>query len=86
MKIAAIGLVLCASASAWASDIINQDTKSYSVSVTDGGYTAKYKVRGGGSQYGVCASGPCTFKIPGSSVVAPKDGRVVIKNGKISKQ
>ena len=73
-------------ATAMASDIINQDKKAYTVTVVDGGYTAKYTVKAGSTQYGVCGSGPCTFKIPGSSVTASKNDRLVIKNGKITKQ
>jgi hypothetical protein len=80
-----IGTVLGASAPVWATDIINQDSKSYQVTVVDGGYTAKYTVKANSSQYGVCGTGPCTFKIKGSSVTAAKDARLVINKGKLSK-
>jgi hypothetical protein len=85
-KLMAAVLLLGTGATAIASDIINQDKKAYTVTVVDGGYTAKYTVKAGSTQYGVCTSGPCTFKISGSSVTATKDDKVVIKNGKIAKQ
>ncbi len=86
-KVAAIviGMVLGASAPVWATDIINQDSKSYQVTIVEGGYTAKYTVKAASSQYGVCGTGPCTFKIKGSSITADKNARLVIKNGKLSK-
>ncbi len=80
-----IGVVVGASAPVWATDIINQDSKSYVVTVVDGGYTAKYTVKAKSSQYGVCGTGPCTFKIKGSRLAADKDAKLVIKNGKLSK-
>jgi hypothetical protein len=85
-KLMAAVLLLGTGATAIASDIINQDKKAYTVTVVDGGYTAKYTVKAGSTQYGVCTSGPCTFKIAGSSVTATKNDKVVIKNGKIAKQ
>jgi hypothetical protein len=77
--------VLGASAPVWATDVVNQDKKGYTLTIVDGSVTSTKKLAAGGSIYGLCGSDKCTFKIPGASIVAGKNDRVVISNGKFTK-
>ena len=80
----AIGL-FCASAQA--TDIINQDNKSYKVKVQGEGKLSisNYTIKPNGSQYGACGYSWCTFEIPGSKASANKNGKLFIRGGKFVK-
>ncbi len=77
--------VLTVGAAASATDVIKQDNTSYQLTVVDGGYTSKVNVGKRNSNYGLCASGPCTFSIKGSSITATKDDKLLINGGKLRK-
>ena len=79
------GLFLVLSATAFATDVINQDNTGYELTIVDGGYTSKVKVGKRNSNYGLCTTGPCTFKIKGSSITAGKDEKLLINGGKLKK-
>ena len=78
--------VLCClgAVSAHATDIINQDSKGYKITVQGEGKLSisSYEVNAGGSLYGLCGYAFCTFEIPGSKVSAKKDDRLTIRGGK----
>jgi hypothetical protein len=80
----AIGL-FCSSA--LATDIINQDNKSYKVKVQGEGKLSisNYTIKPNGSQYGACGYSWCTFEIPGSKASANKNGKLFIRGGKFVK-
>jgi hypothetical protein len=85
MKMATIAMVLGVSGAAWATDVVNQDAKAYTLTIVDGSVTSTKKLSANGSIYGLCGSDKCTFKIPGSTIVAGKNDRVVISKGKLTK-
>ena len=72
---------------AQATDIINQDNKTYKVTVQGEGKLSisSYNVKAKGSQYGACGYSWCTFAIPGSKVSANKNDKLFIRNGKLVK-
>lgn len=72
---------------AQATDVINQDKKEYTIKVQGEGKLSisNYKLRAGGSIYGLCNYAFCTFEIPGDKVAAKKDGRLTIRGGKFVK-
>jgi hypothetical protein len=72
-----------AASPAFATDVINQDQKAYTITIVDGGYTSTKDVSARGSIYGLCGSGPCVFKIKGSEIKAGKDDKLVINGGKL---
>ena len=79
------GLTLCLGAgAAQATDVINQDSKEYRITVQGEGKLgiSTHVVRAGGSMYGLCNYSFCTFQIPGHKVAARKDGRLAIRGGK----
>lgn len=83
----ALGLVALTGAPALATDVINQDSKPYTITILDGSYTSTKKIGAGGSIYGLCGSGPCTFSIKGSKVSGvDKNARLVISGGAIKQQ
>jgi hypothetical protein len=88
IKTLVAGLFLSASVigSAAATDLVNYDSKAYSVTLVDGSISQTVKVSSRGSNYGLCTSGPCTFKLGGSSVTVGKNDRVVIENGTLKKK
>src|SRR5262245_57789198 len=61
--IAGVLLVAATATSAFATDVYNQDQKAYKLTIVDGSYTSTKDVSEGGSIYGLCTTGPCTFKI-----------------------
>jgi len=72
--------------SAFATDVINQDSKSYKITIVDGGYTSTKTIGARGSIYGLCGSGPCTFSIKGSKLSGVgKNDRIVISGGVIKR-
>ncbi|MEO5883731.1 MAG: hypothetical protein ABIQ06_15045 [Caldimonas sp.] len=82
------GLTLCLGAGAsQATDVINQDSKGYKITVQGEGKLSisTHTVRAGGSMYGLCNYSFCTFEIPGHKVAANKDGRLTIRGGKFVK-
>src|SRR5262250_2456953 len=81
--IASLGLVAALASSAFATDIYNQDAKAYKITIVDGSYTSSKDLDARASIYGLCTTGPCTFKIKGSSIVAGKDEKLVINGGKL---
>jgi hypothetical protein len=70
-----------------ATDVINQDNKSYTVKVQGEGNLSisEHKVGSGGSLYGLCGYSFCTFEIGSDKISATKDERLTIRNGKFSK-
>lgn len=81
-------LVLCLSGgAAFATDVINQDNREYTVKVQGEGKLSisSHKVRAGGSLYGLCGYSFCTFEIPGQKVSADKNARITIRNGKFTR-
>jgi hypothetical protein len=85
MLIKLAGLTLCLGAPAsQATDVINQDSKEYKITVQGEGKLSisTHTVRAGGSMYGLCNYSFCTFQIPGHKVAAKKDGRLTIRGGK----
>ena len=82
------GLVIgLACTSVAATDIINQDNKSYKVKVQGEGKLSisNYTIKPNGSQYGACGYSWCTFEIPGSKASANKNGKLFIRGGKFVK-
>ncbi len=79
------GLLGVAAATAWATDVVNQDKKSYELTILDGSVTSKKTIQANGSIYGLCGSDSCTFSITGSKIVAGKNDRIIIHDGKLSK-
>ena len=86
LGVAGIVLGLCGNA-AWATDVINQDKRSYAIKVQGEGKLSisNHTVSAGGSLYGLCGYSFCTFEIPGHKVAANKNGRLTIRNGKFVK-
>jgi len=81
-------LVLClSSGAAFATDVINQDNRDYTVKVQGEGKLSisSHKVKAGGSLYGLCGYSFCTFEIPGQKVSADKNSRITIRNGKFTR-
>jgi hypothetical protein len=83
--IASFALMGAFASPAFATDVINQDQKAYHITIVDGSYTSTKDVSSRGSLYGVCGTGPCTFKIKGSSISAGKDDRIIINGGQFKK-
>jgi len=88
MKLGAIVMAvgtLCASTRAWATDVVNQDNKAYTLTIVAGSYTSTKKIAAKGTFYGLCGADQCTFKIPGSTIVAGKNDRIIINHGKFTR-
>ena len=70
-----------------ATDVNNQDGKSYTIKVQGEGNLSisEHKIGSGGSLYGLCGYSFCTFEIPGDKINATRDERLKISNGKFSK-
>ena len=82
------GMTACIwGAAAHATDVINQDNRTYKIKVQGEGKLSisNHSVRAGGSLYGLCNYSFCTFEIPGQKVAASKNGRLIIHNGKFGK-
>jgi|GEM_PF-2853806 len=76
-----------ASTPAFATDVINQDSKAYKLTILDGSYTSSKTIGPRGSHYGLCGSGPCTFSIKGSKISGiGKNDRLIINGGVIKRQ
>ena len=77
---------LCSSA-VFATDVINQDNKPYTVKVQGEGKlgVSNHKIGANGSMYGLCGYSFCSFEIPGHRVMANKNGRLMIRGGKFVK-
>jgi hypothetical protein len=78
-------LLCCLGAgAAGATDVINQDSQAYKITVQGEGKLSisSHEVNAGGSLYGLCGYAFCTFEIPGSKVSATKDDRLTIRGGK----
>ena len=87
MKISLLLAALTLSTPALATDVINQDAKSYKITIVDGGYTETKSVSAHSSIYGLCGSGPCSFSIKGSKISGvSKNARLVISGGVIKQQ
>ena len=81
-------IVLLASGGALAAtDVVNQDGKSYNIKVQGEGNLSisDHKLDSGGTLYGLCGYSFCTFEIQGDKISATKDERLTIRNGKFSK-
>ena len=83
LLITAMSMAVCTAA--WATDVVNQDDKSYNLKVqTETKYTSNHVIKARGTIYGLCgANHVCSFEIAGSRVVAKNDARVTIRNGKL---
>lgn len=70
-----------------ATDVNNQDARSYTIKVQGEGNLSisEHKIGSGGSLYGLCGYSFCTFEIPGDKIEATRDERLKISNGKFSK-
>lgn len=70
-----------------ATDVNNQDNKSYTIKVQGEGNLSisEHKIGSGGSLYGLCGYSFCTFEIPSDKINATRDERLKISNGKFSK-
>ena len=70
-----------------ATDVNNQDNKSYTIKVQGEGNLSisEHKIGSGGSLYGLCGYSFCSFEIPGDKINATRDERLKISNGKFSK-
>lgn len=84
--LSAILFVAAAATPALATDLVNYDGKAYSVTLVEGSVSQTVKISANGANYGLCSSGPCTFKLNGSSVTVGKGDRVVIENGALKKK
>jgi hypothetical protein len=84
--LAALLLTAATAASAFATDLVNYDGKAHTVTLVEGSVTQTVKVGAGGALYGLCSSGPCTFKLGDSSVTVEKNDRVVIEGGALKKK
>ena len=80
--LAAVNLLL--SLPAMATDVVNQDSKAYTIKVQGEGKLSisTYNIKAGGTMYGLCGYSFCTFEIPGSKIEAKKDDRITIRGGK----
>jgi hypothetical protein len=87
MKTSLVLALLAFSLPALATDVINQDRKAYKLTILDGSYTSTKTISAGGSIYGLCGSGPCTFSIKGSKLAGVgKNDRIIISGGVIKRQ
>ncbi len=87
-KLTFVGIAFCVLAGGlYATDVINQDNKKYTVRVQGEGKLSisDHVVNANGSVYGLCGYDFCTFEIPGSKVEAKKGDRLTISGGKFSK-
>jgi hypothetical protein len=80
-------LIMWSAQTAKATDIINQDNKPYKLKVQSEGKLSisNYVVKAKTSMYGLCGASFCSFEIPGSKIMAKKDERVIIRDGKFAK-
>ena len=83
--LAGFALMAAAASPAFATDVINQDKAVYKITIVEGSYTSSKDVSAGGSVYGLCTSGPCTFKIKDASITAGKNDTLIINGGKFRK-
>lgn len=84
--ITAILFVAAAATPALATDLVNYDSKAYSVTLVEGSVTQTVKISASGANYGLCSTGPCTFSLNGSSVTVEKNDRVIIEGGVLKKK
>ena len=82
----ALLLTIAAATPALATDLVNYDGKAYAVTLVEGSVSQTVKIGANGSVYGLCTSGPCTFKLNDSTVTVEKNDRVVIEGGKLTKK
>jgi hypothetical protein len=80
-------LVLSAAQIAGATDVINQDNKPYKLKVQSEGKLSisNYVIKAKTSMYGLCGASFCSFEIPGSKIMAKKEERLTIRDGKLVK-
>ncbi|MBV6493901.1 MAG: hypothetical protein LDLANPLL_01925 [Turneriella sp.] len=73
--------------SVWATDVANQDSKSYVIKVQGEGNLSisEHTVSPNGTLYGLCGYSFCSFEIPGSKINADKGDRITIRNGNLTK-
>lgn len=83
--LASFALTVLSASPAFATDVINQDNKAYKLTIVEGSYTSTKDVPSRGSVYGLCTTGPCTFKIGGATITAGKDDKLFISEGKFRK-
>ena len=87
MKTLILLAVTLGASPAFATDVINQDSKAYHLTILDGSYTSSKTIGARGSIYGLCGSGPCTFSIKGSKLGGVgKNDRIIISGGVIKRQ
>ena len=65
-------------------DVLNQDKKPYKLKVQEEGksFISTYRIYAKGSMYGLCNASFCSFAIAGSKIVAGKNDRIMIRDGK----
>ncbi len=80
-------LMLAVGSIALATDVVNQDAKTYNLKVQSEGKLSisNYTVKPNTTMYGLCGASFCSFEIPGSKVEARKDDRITIRGGKFVK-
>jgi hypothetical protein len=81
------GLTLASLAAAQATDVVNQDSRSYKLRVQSEGKLSisNYVIKANTTMYGLCSASFCSFAIPGSKIEAKKDERIRIHHGKLMK-
>lgn len=80
-------LVLLLGKTMQATDVVNQDNKTYKLRVQSEGKLSisKYDIKGKTTISGLCSAAFCSFEIPGSKIEAKKGDRVTIRGGKLTK-
>ncbi len=81
------GMSLGLMGAAHATDVVNHDNKAYKLRVQSEGKLSisNYVIKARGTMYGLCGASFCSFEIPGSRIMAKKDERVTIHNGRLAK-
>ena len=80
-------LLLSFGAVGMATDVVNQDAKTYKLKVQSEGKLSisTYDLKANTTMYGLCSASFCSFEIPGSKVEAKKDDRITVRGGKFVK-
>jgi type 1 fimbria pilin len=84
---AASALLVLVSGAASATDVRNEDSKAYEVTVQGEGNLSisKHQLKAGSTLSGLCGYSFCTFAIAGSKVTAQKEDRLTVRGGKFVK-
>ena len=79
------GLILSTIGTALATDVVNEDRRTYKLRVQSEGKLSisNYTIKAKTTMYGLCGASFCSFAIPGSKIDAKKDDRIKIRDGRL---